>query len=39
MQEKKNPRMKGILLAYKNLKANATTPAYTSLQKSGRVCF
>ncbi len=29
MQEKKNPRMKEILLAYKKLKENATAQAYT----------
>jgi len=30
MQEKENPRMMEILLAYKKLKENATAQAYTS---------
>jgi hypothetical protein len=30
MQEKRKPRMKDILLAYKKLKENATAQAYTS---------
>jgi len=38
MQEKRKPRMKDILLAYKKLKENATAQAYTfAIRTSQRI--